>query len=158
MYLPNLPNRRDVLRGLAMRPGTILKTRKTVPAKKKKANTISPVMEWNCMRNRFLSKLSLLLHRASVTKTQETRAISLEGQRKVAMLELIVDLAWIVGFAGIGIAVVTAFTSPPRIELFPDGRVIVQGVNFRILVTSLFLTGFRTAYQGLNWLRKKLIR
>jgi hypothetical protein len=44
--------------------------------------------------------------------------------------------------------------SPPRIVLQAGGSVLIEGVDFRVVLGSLFLMGFRTVFQGWNWLRR----
>jgi len=95
-------------------------------------------------------------HSMTQTETQERTTIGLqkENEGSVSWLELVVSFAWLLGWLGLGIAVVTAFMSPPRIVVQAGGGVLIEGVDFRVVLGSLFLMGFRTVFQGWNWLRK----
>jgi hypothetical protein len=96
----------------------------------------------------------------SQAETQERTTISLPKERTTSTLELrllvIGNLAWLLGWLGIGVAFVTALTSYARIvfEAGARGSVIIMGVDFRWVLGSLFLMGFRTIIQGLIWLRR----
>jgi hypothetical protein len=89
-------------------------------------------------------------------ETQERTTIGLQKENAVttSWLELVVNFAWLFGWLGLGVAVVTAFMSPPRIVLQAGGSVLIEGVDFRVVLGSLFLMGFRTVLQGWNWLRR----
>ncbi len=93
------------------------------------------------------------------TETEERTTIGLRKEDSGSSLgefavKYAVNLAWLIGFLGLGISVVTAFTSPPVIVVQAGGSVLIEGVDFRVVLGSLFLMGFRTILQGLNWLRR----
>ena len=92
------------------------------------------------------------------TETQERTTISLPKEDSESLLEFVLkyagDFAWLIGWLGLGIAVITAFNSPPRIVVQAGGSVLIEGVDFRIVLGSLLLMGFRTIFQGLIWLGK----
>jgi hypothetical protein len=94
------------------------------------------------------------------TETQTRTTISLPTENELSKLELrlqiVGNLTWLLGWLGLGIAVVTALRSPPQIiyQGGAGGSVIIEGVDFRFLLGTTFLMGFRTIIQGLIWLGK----
>jgi hypothetical protein len=93
-------------------------------------------------------------------ESQETRTVSFQKEEQISgarLLELIGALAWLTGFVIIGIAVVTAYTTPARIVEYAgsNGALTIQGVEFRQILAGIFLMGFRTIVQGALWLKKK---
>jgi hypothetical protein len=92
------------------------------------------------------------------TETQERTTISLPKEDSESLVKFVLryagDFAWLIGWLGLGIAVITAFNSPPTIVAQVRGSIIIEGVDFRVVLGSLFLMGLRTIFQGLIWLGK----
>jgi hypothetical protein len=94
------------------------------------------------------------------TETQDRTTISLPKQettsKLILRLQIIGNLTWLLGWLGLGIAVITALNTPARIvyQAGPGGSVIIEGVDFRFLLGTTFLMGFKTIIQGLIWVGK----
>jgi hypothetical protein len=96
-------------------------------------------------------------------ESQKLRTVSLHKERRISgtqLLELLGAVTWIAGFAIIGIAVWTAYSTPAIIVGYagPNGAVTIQGVEFRQVLAGFFLMSFRTVVQGALWLKKKTAR
>ena len=93
------------------------------------------------------------------TETQERTTIGLRQEdvpsKLVLQLQIIGNAAWLLGWLGLGIALITAIRSPPQIVYQAGGSVIIEGVDFRFLLGTTFLMGFRTIIQGLIWFERK---
>ncbi len=93
-------------------------------------------------------------------ESQEIRTIGLQKGVQISgtrLLELVGAVAWVAGFAIIGIAVWRAYTTLAVIVGYagPNGAVTIQGVEFRQVLAGFFLMSFRTVIQGALWLKKK---
>lgn len=92
----------------------------------------------------------------SQAETQERTTVGLQkdaSQDSLVqyVLKYGVDFAWLIGWLGLGIAFVTALNSPSVIVVQAGGSVLIEGVDFRVVVGSIFLMGFRTILPGLIW-------
>src|SRR3989442_448369 len=90
------------------------------------------------------------------TETRERTTIALPRKEEAAStlilrLQIIGSLAVLLGWLGLGIALITAIRSPPQIVYQAGGSVIIEGVDFRFVLGTTFLMGFKTIIQGLIW-------
>lgn len=72
-------------------------------------------------------------------------------------LEIIANLLTLGGLYLFGIAILQAYNTGAIINYRADGNLIVQGVNFRNLLTALLLTGSRNYFGAATWLGQKIL-
>ncbi len=87
------------------------------------------------------------------SKTVETtRTVSLR-RNYARYLELAIDVASFTSIVSLAFAVWAVLSTPTRIQMIAPDTLLVQGVEFRFLVVSLFLANLSGAYQVLKRLR-----